>query len=920
MRCSLWSGSLTVLVLALFSAGCDRSPDATIASAEAAWNERHYRSAIIQLKALLQENPESLQVRWMLGQVYLDTEDGPSAEKELRRAAALGVSPDSVLPGLAQALLIQKDYKAVLELEDDPQLSPVSKAELDATRAVAHLGVGQVTEAEQAINAALQSAPLSPVVLLAQARYLVVREQTKEALGVTNELLELDPTNGQAWSLKGILLRKAGDKPGAEGAFTKAIELRVVNQRDRLRRGLLRASMNDLDGAMADAEALKKIDPRSHLTHYLLGLVLLAQEDLAGAEETLEQAYAQDPTHMQTLYLLSVTHARRGNRERAGLMAERAFGAGPNFAMPRKLLAAFRLEEGQPAGAEELLRPVVATFGEDREAKGLLARSLIEQGKTAEAAVLMSQIAAASESDPAAYLRSGEALLLAGREEDALAAFSVASDLAPDEPLLQAALVVNLLEGSFSSEAIETATAYVERNPGDADAVALLGIAHAAAGDDSVAARYLKNALALEPGNSLVHQYLADKEVRLGNLLAAKAQIDQAVKSAPRNIPLLIRAAEIHHWAKDSAEARRLLEQAIETSPTTTIARVALARLLIREGQADEAINQIDLIGADPAPEAVFVKAEALQQLGETQRAIQLLEPLRNRLPDSPQIHYALAVLYSEEGASTQVKTSLENVIRLAPESLDAKLALVRLLAYEGRQEEGLELLNSLDLPSDDPRILKARLSIAQETRDSEAQVDAAQALFQRQPSTASMLALAAAYGRAGEYREASSLVTQWIEDHPQDAAAFHVLTGLKVRLGDQAGAMSLQQQILGFDPDNVAALNNLAWDLRKTDPQRALQYSAEAYRLAPDTLNVIDTHAEVLARNGLSDRALVVFERVVSERGNHPVTKLRLAEVLYLGGKRERALLEVRTLAQQDEDVPEAVRDRARELVESWR
>ena len=74
------------------------------------------QASIIELKNALSINPENLEARWTLGQIYLETGSGADAEKELRRAMSLGLDAQAATVPLARAILQQGRFEEVVEL------------------------------------------------------------------------------------------------------------------------------------------------------------------------------------------------------------------------------------------------------------------------------------------------------------------------------------------------------------------------------------------------------------------------------------------------------------------------------------------------------------------------------------------------------------------------------------------------------------------------------------------------------------------------------------------------------------------------------------------------------------------------------------------------------------------------------------
>ena len=62
---------------------------------------------MIELKKVLQNNPDNRDARLLLGEVSLLTGEAAAAEKELRRAQELGIPREKLIIPLGRALLAQ---------------------------------------------------------------------------------------------------------------------------------------------------------------------------------------------------------------------------------------------------------------------------------------------------------------------------------------------------------------------------------------------------------------------------------------------------------------------------------------------------------------------------------------------------------------------------------------------------------------------------------------------------------------------------------------------------------------------------------------------------------------------------------------------------------------------------------------------
>ncbi|MFA6068804.1 MAG: tetratricopeptide repeat protein [Janthinobacterium sp.] len=102
--------------------GCHgtQSSASLLAEAQQYRQKGEARAAIIQLKNLLQQEPDNAAARLLLGSIYIDTGEALSAEKELRKAKSLGLAAQQVMPLLGKAWLMLGQFDKVLaEIADD---------------------------------------------------------------------------------------------------------------------------------------------------------------------------------------------------------------------------------------------------------------------------------------------------------------------------------------------------------------------------------------------------------------------------------------------------------------------------------------------------------------------------------------------------------------------------------------------------------------------------------------------------------------------------------------------------------------------------------------------------------------------------------------------------------------------------------
>ena len=103
-----WLALTAALLVAL--GACSANPDELLARAQRSMEQGDYRAASIDLKTLLQRQPNSAEGRYALGVTSLETGDPQSALRELEMAARLGIESRRLAMPLARSLLALRRY------------------------------------------------------------------------------------------------------------------------------------------------------------------------------------------------------------------------------------------------------------------------------------------------------------------------------------------------------------------------------------------------------------------------------------------------------------------------------------------------------------------------------------------------------------------------------------------------------------------------------------------------------------------------------------------------------------------------------------------------------------------------------------------------------------------------------------------
>jgi putative PEP-CTERM system TPR-repeat lipoprotein len=898
-----------LILVALAACGEHESAEQYVSSAKGHLALADYKAATIELKNALRLEPDAAEARWLLGKVSLEQGDVQSAEKELRRAKALGWPADDIDPALAQAWLAQGMFDEVVAL-DYKSLSPLPAAQLLSNQALVELARGDTDRAGSLVAIALERDPASNEAKLVEARLLATQGDDTGALIVLEEVLVSDPANADAWRLKGDVLTQAQKLEEARDAFSQAIEQSRLAYGDRVKRALINIQLQDVVAAQADADELLRIAPQHPAGNYVQGLLHFQNKAYEASITALSLAEPLAKQYPLVLFYLSSAHLMEGNTDQATRFANRFVNQVPDNINGRKLLSTLYLQQGKPEEAREVIQPVLDASPEDVEAMNILANALLREGQTDEGLDLLARIAALQPDSPVAQIRLGAGLMLSGQGDQASEHLETALDINPEFQQADILLVLNRLQKQDYEGAIEAAKAYQRRNIGNVAPYNVLGRVYLEAGRPEDAREAFIRALSFEPANPSANLSLAQMALAEGDGEAAREHYQAVLQHDPDNLSTLLQLAALEAREQNETAMAARLRRAMDKHPTALEPRLMLGRYYLGSGRA----NQVSQLFADlddlQRQSRPVLELTALAQLYSQDHEIAQasLEQLIAANPETAHYHYLLALAASGAGDQEKAKRELMAASRLDSNHVPTLVALARLDLAEQRPAEFSERLETLQaLAPEAPDVLRLRAIAATRAGNFDEATQLASRAFASAPSTQTVLELTAYQKQAGDGKAAGQLIRQWIDDHPDDVAARLALANDSQLANDVAGAQAQYLAVVERDPGNVMALNNLAWNLRLDEPQQSLEYIRRAAAVAPDRPEVLDTLAVIEHLNGENRSAYRNIERALAKAPDNPSMRYHKAMIgAALGEKAQAITLLEELLAEGASEFPE--------------
>jgi putative PEP-CTERM system TPR-repeat lipoprotein len=897
------------LALALALPACSRMQDKQQLMREARQYQAkgEFKSAVIQLKNILQQDPADASARFQLGTVYLDTGDMPSAEKELKRSLELGLAPGMIWPYLGKAMLAQGLYQGLL----DQLAANPSHPDTEVLRASAEAGLTHLDKARDLLQAALAHYPNHAGVLLGLARLDIANGKLDDAAALVKRALSANPSDIDSQRMMAELLRVQGLNEQAQHLYEAVLVQRPGHVATMLDLASLHIQAGRYTEARARLAAARKLLPNSLLLVYTQALLDFREGHPKAAQEQLQLLLRAAPEHMPSNLLMGAVQSRLGSLSQAESYLRKFLEAYPGHIYASKLLATVLLKSGDAAQAEQLLLPLLASHQDDADLIGLLGEASMAQDRFADAEGYFKQASGLAPQAPVLHAALAVSRLQQGEDQHALADLEQATELDSQSSRSGVLLVLTQLRNHKHAEALRTVQQLESRQGRNPLLLNLQGGVQLVSGDRKAARSSFEQALSMDPQyfsalDNLTQIDLFDKQPEI-----ARKRLEAALARAPKNPQLMAALAKLALIRGDENSAQAWLERAAHENPDALPPSLDLLDLLLRRRKSEKALLLArQLEASHPGePSVLTLLADAQSQAGDQHAALESLEKLATAQPQSAETQYRIATVQVALKDRDAMRSALNKALALRPDYPQAQVLLIQSQLLDGAQADAMRVARQVQQQHpDSPLGLKLEGDILMAGKQAAKAVDAYQRAFEAQAAATQLMPLHRALRLAGQNQLAEQRMQQWLTAHPDDLQVRLYYGGSLLEQKDYASASSQFEAILKSKPDDLAALNNLAWSLQQSGDKRALSKAVRAFQLAPHNTAVMDTLGWILAERGEWPRALRLLQSASAQPDASDDVRFHYGAALARSGDKAaarvqlQAVLDKRRYARQDE------------------
>jgi putative PEP-CTERM system TPR-repeat lipoprotein len=862
-------------------------------------HQQAFKAAELELRNSLQQQPDYLPARLLLGKVLLQSGQWPAAEKELQRALSGGAAADPLVFDLIRALLAQQKITEANQLLAQYQQFASQPAYLIMQGKSAKADLNYA-EAERFFQQALAHPQLSG--LADEAWFELGELQFKQHSASTIQSLKKVPATSAYFRQAQFLLAQWLQKQQPETAFQIYDQLLKNNPDDAavlLAKAQLQLHTGNIKEALQLVLTFRQKYPDNPYGQLIHAALLGKQGDNVERDRLIKQVQqrlsglsTEQKEQQELLLLAAILDFSEGQFSQVVRKLKQYLTLYPANARVHQLLAQSYFFLKALNDAETQLK-LALTLTPDDENLVLLGATILQTANKHDTALqlLATAYQKASSSDLVrqAYV---QALVQAGQSAKAQQVLSASQNTTePLAGLLQLGYLQ--LEAGHIEEALLTANKLLEVNQSKVEIFQFAGDVSLRSGEKVQAEAFFKQALVLDKSFKAALLSLAGMALHQQQWSEAVSYYQQILIDHPEDHLTLQLLADAALKSGDLSGAIAALEQLSAEDKQLFPARLALLELYFASQQIDKAqpllqrlTEQSDL---EPAIYLATAKLALLQENAEQARHnTEILFGLWYDNPDK------LMILSDLQLRNHDVQSAEHSIKRLVELQISAPAVLslqTRLSLQQGRFDQAKQQLTALKKQSGDTALyqeLTAHYLLS--TAQYEQAIEILQPLYQQTPDRRFFAMLVSAHRAQGDIQSLQKLLADYLQMQPTDLAARLELAGLLVSQGKHTQAQQLYQQAPDLAKQPIL-LNNLADLLIAQDPKLALQYASQAYELLPQYPQIIDTYGWALTKAGKPEQGLGILRDAEIRDPDNRMIQLHLAETLRHLNRHDEAL-----------------------------
>ncbi len=653
-------------------------------------------------------------------------------------------------------------------------------------------------------------------------------------------VLQIDPKDVEGLFMFGQLEEKEQHWRKAYALFLRVVEINPKHTKAQLHLGRLYVMGGTPEKALESAKGILQDDPDNSMAMVLQGLAKAKMGEKDDAIQDIEAAIKADPENLDALSLLATLYADQQKFDQAIGLAKQGLKSHPKDVGTHLLLARFYEKTGDTEGIISLLKDLIKLQPDSIVARARLAAYYYGKDNKAEAEKVLRTAISAIPDSVQAKRALLELLVRTGKKDEAEKELKGFITQSPEQYELQFELAKLYLSTGRKDDARKVYQNIIEQ-----DGYGL---------DGAKARTKLATVLILEE-----------------DVEQASALLEEVLREDPRNTEALLVRAAISMSNKEGDNGITDLRTILQEDPGHVKAHRLKARAHLAKGEIALARESLEnAIQAQPQEVAAnFELAKLLVQSGEVDAAVQVLEKLLKFFPDNLEVLQSISKIRIGQQKWSEVAPL---ALRIQEKYPTNPLGYY----YQGLVQQGEK-------------------NYAESLRSFERSLERAP------DGVEPLIALARSQVALDQIDKALARVEQVVTRNPEHFLALNLKGEIQMRQKHLDAATVTFNQVIELKPDWPVPYRNLARvSAAQNGPDAILDVLKRGYEKSKNSSLGLEV-ASIYDRNGETQKAIILYEKLLVDHPNMVMATNNLAMILVRGEPQQDAL------------------DRALELVEGF-
>jgi putative PEP-CTERM system TPR-repeat lipoprotein len=809
-------------------------------------DQGQFRASIIETQNAAQLIPDNLETLKFIGKLYIELGDTASAIEAMNNALTTFPDNAEIKLLLGEAYLEARQPELGIALIEPLQVSQDLEVQKKWLLGSLQAAAGNTQAATTTLLSALESnsTHIPTLITLSKLSYLT-GDYDRTNQYVEQAVQASDGEDEDLWIWRGQLAMLQEDYPTAEQAYFEALDIMSLQDIMTAKRyTTLQSILVPLRMQQKNNEALRYSQiiansPQGEFSaNYKNAFTLLQQGSIADAEKQLTEILATAPNHPGSNILLGLAKYSDGDFTEAQRLLSQYVDA--DTATPQLViaLATTHMQLNQPEKALAVLQNALVTNPQDTSILTMVGIIERGQGKINESInTLTNVLSTAPQAELPHYEIAGSYLQLQDYDQ-AIAHLEEAIRLNPNFTQAKSALLNTYVARQDTSSANQLVQKWLDDDDTSAFNNSAAGALASASGDFTTARTYFNKVLQNDPENSSAMLYLAGTYAAEKNFTESVNTFASVLAKDPTNVNALGGLLAVGDLAGSSPDSVARVEQIINDNPTQYIPSLVLGQYYLNKADLDNA----------------YSNAEKAVSIVQNDYTINLLSDITNTMvsADIQQKDYVAA------------RALLDKILALRPEHVRTIGKYVEVEAAAGNYSNAQELVEKA-------RQIQPEQAYSYELEGdllrSQDKTDDALAAFRTgwsmQPTSSLGTKIYQILVSQNE-AAAATFLDEWMTSNTNDIAPKVISAMSYQQANDNARAIPLYEEVIATAPTHLVALNNLAWLIQDSDPDRAIELAKRAADLYPNNAEVVDTYGWILFRQDRQDEAKVVLSKAM--------------------------------------------------------